>query len=100
MELPPKKAARGLVYDHPFPFWSVGCITLLIEDENISTVQVDGVSGTETGHCATKPWSVNWGRHSENSYGLLTSTTDNDDSRRGSHYEREIGSVEERWVKG
>lgn len=33
-----------------------GCdalLTLLVEDDNISTSQIDGVSGAESGHCAT-----------------------------------------------
>ena len=32
--------------------------TLLIQNKHITTIQVDGVGGTETGHCGQKTWSA------------------------------------------
>lgn len=51
MELPPKKAGEismAQFKQDKSNEWEI--LTLLIENENVSTVEVDGVGGTETGH--------------------------------------------------
>lgn len=48
VELPPKKAEKSA---HCSKSWEMDYLTLLIENEDVSTIEVDGVGGTETGHC-------------------------------------------------
>lgn len=48
VELPPKKAGKSA---HRPKSWGMDHLTLLIENEDVSTIEVDGVGGTETGHC-------------------------------------------------
>lgn len=37
-------------------------LTLLIENEDVSTIEVDGVGGTETGHCNGQQRTILWRR--------------------------------------
>lgn len=48
VELPPKKAEKSA---YCFETGEMDYLTLLIENEDVSTIEVDGVGGTETGHC-------------------------------------------------
>lgn len=55
VELPPKKSTTGSAWDVSA---RKDALTLLVEDENISTVQINGVRGTQAGHWRRDRWSA------------------------------------------
>lgn len=49
MELPPKKSGKPSAET---PSQSLKSLTVLVKKQDVATVQVDGMSSTQAGHCA------------------------------------------------